>query len=224
MNGRCSICPATWKQLSDDEFISKIVSTCALTATPVQQRREANNMPTAEYIETVENSDAESIVGGPRPRSSREFGLPNVQLSGRRHDRARSAAETFAAGPGRFPRDRLPLRRHLPIPRQDLTEEWRLNLVNALPRQTVKQQESEFGLLYAIDPAKCCQLRKVEPLMASLEPFEIWLRASSRAIAHKKKSEKDRHHRLPERKTLLKVSPSPIGHGRKCGNTPASTS
>src|SRR6202030_2817475 len=27
---------------------------------------------------------------------------------------------------------------------------------------------------YREDPAKCCQLRKVEPLMESLEPFEIW--------------------------------------------------
>jgi phosphoadenosine phosphosulfate reductase len=58
--------------------------------------------------------------------------------------------------------------------RDRMTAEWGLNLVNALPRKTVQQQESELGILYREDPAKCCQLRKVEPLMASLEPFDIW--------------------------------------------------
>ena len=58
--------------------------------------------------------------------------------------------------------------------RDRITAEWRLNLVNALPKQTVQQQESKLGILYREDPARCCQLRKVDPLMASLEPFEIW--------------------------------------------------
>src|ERR1700733_1459290 len=52
--------------------------------------------------------------------------------------------------------------------RDRLTAEWGLNLVNVLPQETVRQQESRLGILYREDPARCCQLRKVDPLMASL--------------------------------------------------------
>src|SRR6202166_2889401 len=58
--------------------------------------------------------------------------------------------------------------------RDQIAAEWKLNLVNVPPKRTVAQQETELGILYREDPAKCCQLRKVEPLMESLEPFEIW--------------------------------------------------
>jgi phosphoadenosine phosphosulfate reductase len=59
--------------------------------------------------------------------------------------------------------------------RLQIAAEWKLNLVNVLPKRTVAQQETELGILYREDPAWCCQLRKVEPLMESLEPFEIGL-------------------------------------------------
>ena len=55
--------------------------------------------------------------------------------------------------------------------RDQVEREWDLNLVNVTPKKTVAQQESEFGILYRNDPTKCCQLRKVEPLMEALEPF-----------------------------------------------------
>src|SRR6266700_5932889 len=58
--------------------------------------------------------------------------------------------------------------------RDRMTQDWSLNLMNILPEKTIEQQESEFGILYREQPAKCCQLRKVEPLMRSLEPFDIW--------------------------------------------------
>src|SRR6202171_2611939 len=58
--------------------------------------------------------------------------------------------------------------------RDRLTRQWSLNLVNVLPTQTVAQQESAFGILYRSEPTRCCQLRKVEPLMRALEPFDIW--------------------------------------------------
>src|SRR2546423_13525733 len=58
--------------------------------------------------------------------------------------------------------------------RDELTRKWGLNLVNVMPSKTVAEQESERGILYRDDPAKCCQLRKVEPLMEALRPFEIW--------------------------------------------------
>jgi phosphoadenosine phosphosulfate reductase len=91
--------------------------------------------------------------------------------------------------------------------RDRIAKEWKLNLVNVLPKKTVEQQESDFGILYRGDPAKCCQLRKVEPLMKSLEPFEIWFTGLRREQSPTRKNlKKVEHHRLPSGKTLVKVS------------------
>ena len=91
--------------------------------------------------------------------------------------------------------------------RDRIAAEWKLNLVNVLPRKTVEQQESQFGILYREDPAKCCQLRKVEPLMESLEPFEIWFTGLRREQSPTRKNlKKVEQHRLPNGKALLKVS------------------
>jgi phosphoadenosine phosphosulfate reductase len=92
--------------------------------------------------------------------------------------------------------------------RDRITAQWNLNLVNVLPKKTVVQQESEFGILYREDPAKCCQLRKVEPLMESLEPFEVWFTGLRREQSPTRKNlKKVEQHRLPSGKTLLKISP-----------------
>jgi phosphoadenosine phosphosulfate reductase len=92
--------------------------------------------------------------------------------------------------------------------RDRITAEWGLNLINVLPKETVQQQESQLGILYREDPAKCCQLRKVDPLMASLEPFEIWFTGLRREQSPTRRNlKKIEHHRLPSGKTLLKVSP-----------------
>lgn len=92
--------------------------------------------------------------------------------------------------------------------RDHMTEEWSLNLVNVLPEKTIEQQESEFGILYREQPTKCCQLRKVEPLMRSLEPFDIWFTGLRREQSPTRKNlKKVEQHRLPSGKTLLKVSP-----------------
>src|ERR1700740_2206833 len=71
--------------------------------------------------------------------------------------------------------------------RDRIAREWQLHLVNVLPQQTVAQQESQFGVLYQSNPTQCCQLRKVEPLMQSLEPYEIWFTGFRRGQAPKPK-------------------------------------
>ncbi len=92
--------------------------------------------------------------------------------------------------------------------RDRMTRVWSLNLVNVLPEKTIEQQESEFGILYREQPTKCCQLRKVEPLMKSLEPFDIWFTGLRREQSPTRKNlKKVEQHRLPSGKTLLKVSP-----------------
>jgi len=92
--------------------------------------------------------------------------------------------------------------------RDQITREWDLNLVNVLPKKTVAQQESEFGILYRDEPTKCCQLRKVEPLMQALESFEVWFTGLRREQSPTRKNlRKAEDHRLPSGKTVLKVSP-----------------
>ncbi len=91
--------------------------------------------------------------------------------------------------------------------RDRMVREWGLNLVNALPKTTLEEHEREFGLLHIVEPTKCCAIRKVEPLMRSLEPFSWWFtglrREQSPTRAGLKKIE---DHRLPTGKMLKKVS------------------
>ena len=91
--------------------------------------------------------------------------------------------------------------------RDRLAKEWSLNLVNILPAATVAQQESAFGILYRSDPTRCCQLRKVEPLLGALEPFDVWFTGLRREQSPTRKNlKKVELHRLPTGKSLWKVS------------------
>jgi phosphoadenosine phosphosulfate reductase len=91
--------------------------------------------------------------------------------------------------------------------RDRIAREWSLNLVNVLPKQTVQQQESQFGILNRSNPTECCRLRKVEPLMQSLEPYEVWFTGLRREQSPTRKNlKKAEEHRTPGGKTLLKVS------------------
>ena len=91
--------------------------------------------------------------------------------------------------------------------RDRMAKEWSLHLVNVLPKQTVPQQESVFGILYQTDPTRCCQLRKVDPLLGALEPFDVWFTGLRREQSPTRKNlKKVELHRLPTGKTLWKVS------------------
>jgi phosphoadenosine phosphosulfate reductase len=91
--------------------------------------------------------------------------------------------------------------------RDRMAKEWSLNLVNVTARNTVEQLESEFGILNRTDPTRCCQLRKVDPLLQALDPYEIWFTGLRREQSPTRKNlKKVEAHRLPSGKTLLKVS------------------
>ena len=91
--------------------------------------------------------------------------------------------------------------------RDRLAREWSLNLVNVLPVQTVAEQESAFGILNRSDPTRCCQLRKVEPLLGALEPFDVWFTGLRREQSPTRKNlKKVELHRLPAGRSLWKVS------------------
>ena len=91
--------------------------------------------------------------------------------------------------------------------RDRMTRQWSLNVVNVLPEQTVAEQESAFGILYGSEPTRCCQLRKVEPLMRALEPFDVWFTGLRREQSPTRQNlKKVELHRLPTGKSLWKAS------------------
>ncbi len=116
------------------------------------------------------------------------------------------------------------LRRHLPdVPvifletgyhfaalieyRDRMAGEWGLNIVNAMPRTTLAEHEGQFGLLHIVDPAQCCAIRKVEPLMRSLEPYTWWFTGLRREQSPTRAGlQKVEDHRLPTGKLMKKVS------------------
>jgi phosphoadenosine phosphosulfate reductase len=91
--------------------------------------------------------------------------------------------------------------------RDRMAAEWNLNLINALPKTTLAEHEAQHGLLYIVQPTECCAIRKVEPLMRSLQPYDWWFtglrRGQSPTRANLKKVE---DHKLPTGKMIKKVS------------------
>jgi phosphoadenosine phosphosulfate reductase len=91
--------------------------------------------------------------------------------------------------------------------RDRMATAWKLNLRNLLPAMTVPQQETAFGILHQTNPTECCQLRKVEPLMAALEEFDLWFTGLRREQSPTRKNlKKLEKHRLPGGRSLDKVS------------------
>jgi phosphoadenosine phosphosulfate reductase len=91
--------------------------------------------------------------------------------------------------------------------RDRMAAAWDLNLVNAIPLTTLAEHEAQFGLLHIVQPTECCRIRKVEPLMRSLEPFDWWFtglrREQSPTRANLRKVE---DHKSPTGKQMKKVS------------------
>jgi phosphoadenosine phosphosulfate reductase len=91
--------------------------------------------------------------------------------------------------------------------RDRMTTAWKLNLRNLVPAMPVAAQETAFGILHQTNPTLCCQLRKVEPLMAALEEFDLWFTGLRREQSPTRKDlKKLEQHRLPGGRALDKVS------------------
>ena len=86
--------------------------------------------------------------------------------------------------------------------RDRMTLDWNLNLVNLEAKQSVKDQESLFGILNQTEPSKCCGLRKVEPLFAGLAHYDTWFTAL-------------RREQSPTRANLQEVEPFKLPGGRR---------
>jgi phosphoadenosine phosphosulfate reductase len=92
--------------------------------------------------------------------------------------------------------------------RDQITRDWNLNLVNLEAKQSVKEQESLFGILNQTEPSKCCGLRKVEPLFAGLANYDTWFTALRREQSPTRANLQEvEPFKLPVGKSLEKVSP-----------------
>ncbi len=92
--------------------------------------------------------------------------------------------------------------------RDEMAAKYNLNLVNVTPARTVAEQESEFGILYQVQPDRCCKLRKVEPLFAALENYQVWFTGLRRVQSPTRANlQVLDQFPLPTGKELLKVSP-----------------
>ena len=92
--------------------------------------------------------------------------------------------------------------------RDEMTARYGLNLVNVIPKRTVAEQESEFGLLHQIAPDQCCKLRKVQPLFNALENYDAWFTGLRRVQSPTRASLVIQDvFPLPSGKKIPKVSP-----------------
>ncbi|HUY81736.1 MAG TPA: phosphoadenylyl-sulfate reductase [Acidobacteriaceae bacterium] len=99
--------------------------------------------------------------------------------------------------------------------RDRMAAEWGLNLKNVLPAKTVAEQEAEFGILNQTAPDRCCGLRKVGPLFAALEPYEVWFTGLRRQQAKTRAGlQAVESFTLPTGKLLTKLSPLAEWHTR----------
>jgi phosphoadenosine phosphosulfate reductase len=92
--------------------------------------------------------------------------------------------------------------------RDKLAADWRLNLFNLEAKQSVADQEAQFGILNQTEPNKCCKLRKVEPLFGGLENYDIWFTALRRDQSPTRANlQQVEAFKLPSGKSLQKISP-----------------
>ena len=92
--------------------------------------------------------------------------------------------------------------------RDEMTARYGLNLVNVMPLEAVAQEESKFGLLYQSQPDQCCKFRKVGPLFAALENYDVWFTGLRRVQSPTRANlQVIDNFPLPSGKQLRKVSP-----------------
>ena len=92
--------------------------------------------------------------------------------------------------------------------RDRMAAEWRMNLINLLPEQTVAAQEAQFGILNQTDPGQCCGLRKVKPLFSALSGYRLWFTGLRREQAKSRAALRQiEDFALPNGNTIRKISP-----------------
>jgi phosphoadenosine phosphosulfate reductase len=59
--------------------------------------------------------------------------------------------------------------------RDELVERYGLTLIRPDVISVAEQHKREGPNLWESDPDRCCHIRKVEPLLAALEPYDAWI-------------------------------------------------
>lgn len=89
-----------------------------------------------------------------------------------------------------------------------LQNEWGFNLVTLSAETSVADQEARWGKLYQTEPDRCCEMRKVRPLMEGLSQYEMWFtglrRDQSPTRAHIQPEE---GHVFPNGVSIRKINP-----------------
>lgn len=68
--------------------------------------------------------------------------------------------------------------------RDAVAQVYGVNVVEAHPEQTVAEQDALLGKdLFATDPGRCCELRKVVPLQRTLARYDAWVTGVRRVEA-----------------------------------------
>jgi phosphoadenosine phosphosulfate reductase len=92
--------------------------------------------------------------------------------------------------------------------RDRIAAEWNLNLQNLSAKQSVAEQEAQFGILNQTAPDRCCGFRKVTPLFEGLAPYDTWLTGLRREQSPTRANlQPFESFKLPGGKELKKVSP-----------------
>jgi phosphoadenosine phosphosulfate reductase len=92
--------------------------------------------------------------------------------------------------------------------RDRMAADWDLNLINIVPRQSVAEQESQFGILHQSAPDRCCALRKVGPLFEALAPYRAWVTGLRRQQSKSRANlQLEEDFRLPNGAILRKLNP-----------------
>jgi phosphoadenosine phosphosulfate reductase len=100
--------------------------------------------------------------------------------------------------------------------RDQMAAAWNLKLVSLQPRQTVAEQEAQFGILNQSAPDRCCGLRKVEPLFAALEEYTVWFTGLRREQSPTRAGLQPADtFRLPSGRELRKISPVALWRNRE---------
>ena len=101
--------------------------------------------------------------------------------------------------------------------RERLVERYGLTLIRPEIITIAEQHAQEGPNLWEQDPDRCCHIRKVEPLIQALDPYDAWIsgirREQSPSRSETRKVERS------ERYGVWKVHPSPTGARRRSGGT-----
>ncbi len=92
--------------------------------------------------------------------------------------------------------------------RDEMARRWNLRLVNLRSPLSREEQEARFGLLHQSNPSECCRLRKVQPLLAGLEPYDLWITGLRREQSPTRRNlQVEETHTLPSGRVIVKLNP-----------------